>query len=80
MVWVLGGEFLMGSEDFYPEERPVRQVAVDGLWMDEQPVTVAEFRHEGRLKYFYNLVRRQHFYVGSSEMLPERDPPGAVGV
>jgi sulfatase modifying factor 1 len=44
MVWVLGGEFLMGSEDFYPEERPVRQVAVDGLWLDEDPVTVAEFR------------------------------------
>ena len=29
MVWVPGGEFLMGSEDFYPEERPVRRVAVE---------------------------------------------------
>jgi formylglycine-generating enzyme required for sulfatase activity len=34
----------MGSEDFYPEERPVRQVEVDGFWIDEHPVTVAEFR------------------------------------
>ena len=25
MVWVPGGSFLMGSEDFYPEERPVRE-------------------------------------------------------
>ena len=33
----------MGSEDFYPEERPVREVEVDGFWMDEHPVTVAEF-------------------------------------
>jgi formylglycine-generating enzyme len=44
MVWVPGGTFLMGSERFYPEERPVRQVAVDGFWMDDHPVTVAEFR------------------------------------
>ena len=34
----------MGSEDFYPEERPVREVAVDGFWIDRHPVTVAEFR------------------------------------
>jgi len=44
MVWVPGGTFLMGSEHFYPEEHPVRQVAVDGFWMDDHPVTVAEFR------------------------------------
>jgi len=44
MVWIPAGEFLMGSEDFYPEERPVHRVAVDGFWMDEHPVTVAEFR------------------------------------
>ena len=32
MVWVPGGGFLMGSEDFYPEERPVhRGVVVDGF-------------------------------------------------
>jgi formylglycine-generating enzyme len=43
MVWVPGGSFLMGSEDFYPEERPVREVEVDGFWMDDHPVTVAEF-------------------------------------
>jgi len=44
MVWVPAGEFLMGSADFYPEERPVHRVLVDGFWMDEHPVTVAEFR------------------------------------
>jgi sulfatase modifying factor 1 len=42
-VWVPGGSFLMGSEDFYPEERPVREVEVDGFWMTTGPVTVAEF-------------------------------------
>ena len=38
------GTFAMGSADFYPEERPVHRVALDGFWMDEHPVTVAEFR------------------------------------
>lgn len=44
MIWVPGAKFLMGSDDFYPEERPVRRVGVDGFWMDDHPVTVAEFR------------------------------------
>jgi len=44
MVWIPGGEFLMGSEDFYPEERPQHRVVVDGYWVDEHPVTVAAFR------------------------------------
>jgi sulfatase modifying factor 1 len=34
----------MGSNDFYPEEAPAHQVSVDGSWMDQHPVTVAEFR------------------------------------
>jgi formylglycine-generating enzyme len=44
MTWIPGGEFRMGSAAFYPEERPVHTVAVDGFWMDTRPVTVAEFR------------------------------------
>jgi formylglycine-generating enzyme len=44
MAWIPSGTFLMGSSDFYPEERPVHAVSVDGFWMDEHPVTVAEFR------------------------------------
>ena len=43
MVRVPGGTFLMGSNDFYSEERPVHRVAIDGFWMDEHPVTNAEF-------------------------------------
>ena len=44
MVWVPGGTFLMGSDDFYPEEGPVHRVSVSGFWMDEHAVTVAEYR------------------------------------
>jgi formylglycine-generating enzyme len=31
MVWIPGGTFRMGSEEFYVEERPVHEVAVDGF-------------------------------------------------
>jgi formylglycine-generating enzyme len=43
MAWIRGGEFAMGSDDFYPEERPAHRVSVDGFWMDVGPVTVTEF-------------------------------------
>lgn len=44
MAHVPGGEFWMGSTDFYPEEQPVRRASVDPLWVDVHPVTNAEFR------------------------------------
>ena len=43
-VLVTGGVTTIGSEDHYPEERPVRRVEVADLWVDEHPVTNAEFR------------------------------------
>ena len=44
MVRIPGGAFLMGSEEFYPEELPVRTVRVEDFWIDARPVTVGEFR------------------------------------
>jgi sulfatase modifying factor 1 len=44
MVELPGGTFRMGSERFYPEEQPVREVTVRSFWIDLHPVTVAEFR------------------------------------
>jgi formylglycine-generating enzyme len=44
MVWVPGGTFRMGSENHYPEERPVHRVTVDGFWIDRYPVTNGQFR------------------------------------
>jgi len=43
MVRIVGGEFAMGSEDFYKDEGPVRRVAVDSFWIDPAPVTNAQF-------------------------------------
>jgi sulfatase modifying factor 1 len=44
MEWIPGGTFRMGSNRFYPEERPVRTVRIDGFHVDRAPVTVGEFR------------------------------------
>lgn len=43
MVWIPGGTFKMGSDRFYPEERPVHEVSVDGFWMDRCSVTNDQF-------------------------------------
>ncbi|HVV74702.1 MAG TPA: formylglycine-generating enzyme family protein [Mycobacteriales bacterium] len=44
MVDVPAGEFDMGSEAHYPEERPARRHRVAGFRIDAHPVTNAEFR------------------------------------
>lgn len=44
MIFIEGGTFLMGSDHYYPEERPRRKVRVDGFWMDETPITNAQFQ------------------------------------
>ena len=44
MIRLPGGSFLMGSCAFYPEERPVHEAAVVPFWIDETPVTNAQFR------------------------------------
>lgn len=42
MVWVPGGRFWRGSDEFF-DTRPVREVEVDGFWIDRTEVTNADF-------------------------------------
>ena len=58
MAWIPDGTFSMGSEDFYPEERPVRTVAVDGFWIDTKPVTAGQFRRFVRETGYVTLAER----------------------
>lgn len=78
MAWVPGGEFLMGSEDFYPEERPVRRVAVDGFWMDERPVTAAEFRRFVRETGYVTVAERPLDAADYPDADPELLVPGSL--
>jgi formylglycine-generating enzyme required for sulfatase activity len=43
MRLIRGRDFLMGSNDHYPEEAPVRRAVVGDFWIDEHPVTNAQF-------------------------------------
>ncbi|GJD62143.1 Formylglycine-generating enzyme [Methylobacterium frigidaeris] len=57
----------MGSADFYPEEAPVRRATVGDFWIDERPVTNAQFAE----------FAEATGYVSFAEMPPDpRDYPG----
>lgn len=45
MVWILAGEFAMGSIDplARPDERPIRRIRVHGFWMDTTELTNAQY-------------------------------------
>src|SRR4026208_1184785 len=44
MIWIPGGEFLMGSDHHYPEEAPAHKVTVGGFFMDRTAVPSAGVR------------------------------------
>jgi formylglycine-generating enzyme len=78
MAWIPEGEFLMGSEEFYPEERPVRRVAVDGFWLDERPVTAAEFRRFVRETGYVTVAERPLDPGNYPDADPELLVPGSL--
>jgi len=78
MVWVPDGQFLMGSNDFYPEERPVHPVTVDGFWMDEHPVTVAEFRRFVKSTGYVTVAERAPDPADYPDAVPELLVPGSL--
>lgn len=78
MIHLPGGVFAMGSEAFYPEEAPVRQVSVAPFWIDVTPVTNAEFARfvdqTGHVTFAEFAPDPRH-YPG---MLPELAHPGSL--
>src|SRR5262247_586212 len=69
MIWLDGGQFMMGSDEHYPEEAPRHPVKVDGFWIDRAPVTNAEFAR------FVEATG----HVTTAEIAPDpRDYPGAL--
>jgi formylglycine-generating enzyme required for sulfatase activity len=78
MVWVPGGVFAMGSDDFYPEERPVHTVEVDGFWMDRHPVTVAEFRRFVKATGHVTVAETTPEAVDFPDADPDQLVPGSL--
>jgi formylglycine-generating enzyme required for sulfatase activity len=78
MGWIEGGEFRMGDERFYPEERPVHRVVVDGFWIDEHPVTNREFARFVAETGFVTFAERPPDASLYPEASPEQLVPGSI--
>ncbi|WP_455244184.1 formylglycine-generating enzyme family protein [Petrachloros mirabilis] len=67
MVWISGGEFWMGADDF-PDTKPWHRVFVNGFWIDKTEVTNEQFEQ------FVKATK----YVTIAEQTPRaEDFPGA---
>jgi sulfatase modifying factor 1 len=78
MVWIPGGIFRMGSEEFYPEERPVHEVRVDGFWMDRCTVTNEDFARFVNETGYQTVAERPLQPEDFPGVPPEKLVPGAL--
>jgi formylglycine-generating enzyme required for sulfatase activity len=74
MVWVPGGEFLMGSDHKLAQrnERPTHRVNVGGFWMDQTHVTNAQFAEFVKATGYVTTAERKPDW----ETLKVQVPPG----
>lgn len=81
MVWIPGGEFSMGVADPRPlpsggreamaDARPIHRVAVEGFWMDQTPVTNAQFAR---------FVEATGYLTVAERPLDPKDFPGVPAI
>lgn len=77
MVWIPGGEFVMGSEDpdAKPDEKPPHKVKVDGFWMDETPVTNRQFNEFVQATGYVTTAEKAPALEEIMKQLPPGTPP-----
>lgn len=78
MVLIPGGKFLMGSDKFYPEEKPLRQVTVDGFYIDKYEVTNEEYRKFVNQTGYITVAERPLDPKDYPDADPELLVPGAL--
>jgi formylglycine-generating enzyme required for sulfatase activity len=78
MARIEGGEFRMGDERFYAEERPVHRVTVDGFWIDTRPVTNREFGSFVAETGHVTLAERPPDPALYPDAAPEQLVPGSI--
>lgn len=72
MKWIPAGEFTMGTNDprSMPNERPAHKVHVEGFWMDEHPVTNAEFEKFVKATGYITTAERKPEWEELKKQLP----------
>ena len=78
MVRIEGGEFAMGSNDFYPEERPVRRAEAGAFFIDRHPVTNEQFSRFAGETGYVTLAERPIDPVQYPGAIPEMCVPGSL--
>lgn len=84
MVWIPGGEFMMGSDDprsqvcggpdSMPDARPIHRVRVRPFWMDETEVTNAQFEAFVKATGYVTVAER----APTKEEFPTAPPENLV--
>ena len=74
MVWIPGGEFVMGTDDpeAWADERPAHRVSVAGFFLDETEVTNAQFRQFVNATGYLTTAERKP----TVEEILAQSPPG----
>src|SRR6185503_9567482 len=76
MVWIPGGEFLMGSDHELarPNERPTHRVRIAGFWMDRTHVTNAQFAEFVKATGYVTTAERKPDWETLRVQVPEGTP------
>lgn len=76
MRWIPAGEFTMGSDDAHSmtNERPAHRVRVNGFWIDEHPVTNAEFARFVEATGYVTTAERAPDWKAIKKQLPPGTP------
>jgi sulfatase modifying factor 1 len=79
MKWINAGEFTMGAADVdndaRPDERPAHKVKLDGFWIDQTPVTNAQFRTFIEATHYVTTAEKAPLLADIMKQLPPGTPP-----
>jgi formylglycine-generating enzyme required for sulfatase activity len=76
MVWIPGGEFIMGTSDAqaYDHEKPAHKVRVSGFWMDRTEVTNKQFAKFVNATGYVTVAERKPDWEELKKQLPANTP------
>ena len=78
MVAIPAGNYQVGTERFYPEEAPVRQVSIASFEIDQAPVTNAEFQQFVDATGYQTVSERPPDPTLYPDLPPEEQIPESV--
>lgn len=78
MAWIAGGTFRMGADDFFPEEKTVEAVTVDGFCLDKTEVTNAQFAAFVKATGYVTVAERPLSREQFPDLADDQRAPGSL--